>query len=295
MSEKLIGMLAAAAGVAETEVAELIKTDDGIESLSQTFDAKFTKVRDDADKRATKKTRTEVEKVLKEAGAEDARFDNLPGALDALTSKATEAAAGGKLDEATVLKHPAVVALKNSLTLDIERKVSEARKEERQTLQTEREQFSREQTAATVREQANTLIDELKPVFSLNPTVAANQRKRLLDELTTRPYLLENGELVPVDAAGEVETDAMKNPLKFTALVRQIVTENFDLPTSQERNAPVLTAEQIAAGAKARLPYTGPTSKEAYADALNQLNTPAERAALREQFAAYEIEHPPVV
>ena len=58
-------MLAAAAGVAETEVAELIKTDDGVESLSQTFDAKFTKVRDDADKRATKKTRTEVEKALK--------------------------------------------------------------------------------------------------------------------------------------------------------------------------------------------------------------------------------------
>lgn len=295
MSEKLIGILAAAAGVAETEIAEYLKSDEGIDSISQALDTKFTKVRDDADKRATKKTRTEVEKALKEAGVEDARFDNLPAAIETLTSQAAQSASGGKLDEATVLKHPAVVALKNTLTLDIERKVTEARTEERQKLQQQREEFSREQTAATVREQASALIEQLQPVFSLNPVVAANQRKRLLEELTTGRYLVENGELVPVDADGEVVKDAQLNPLKFEAVVRKMVTDNFDLPTSTARNTPPLTAAQIAAGAHAKATYTGPTTPDAYADALNQLNTAADRTALKTAYDSYKNDNPQAV
>lgn len=293
MSEKLIGMLAAASGVAETEVAELIKTDEGIDSLSQTLDTKFTKVRDDADKRATKKTRTDVEKVLKDAGVEDARFDNLPAAIETLTTKAAESATGGKLDEATVLKHPAVVALKNKLTLETEQKVNEARQQEQQKLQQERESFAREQVAAQVREKAGALIDQLQPVFSQNPTVAANQRQRLLADLTSGRYLVENGELVPVDADGEVVKDAQLNPLKFEALVRKTVTDNFDLPVSTDRSAPTLTAEQIAAGARAKQEYTGPKTDDEYANALNATNTAAEREALKTAYDGFKQDSQP--
>ena len=293
MSEKLIGMLAAASGVAEAEVADLIKTDEGIDSLSQTLDTKFTKVRDDADKRATKKTRTEVEKALKEAGVEDARFDNLPAAIETLTTKAAESATGGRLDEATVLKHPAVVALKNKLTLETEQKVNEAVQQEQQKLQQEREHFTREQVAAQVREKAGALIDQFQPVFSQNPAVAANQRQRLLADLTSGRYLVENGELVPVDADGEVVKDAQLNPLKFEALVRKTVTDNFDLPVSTDRSAPTLTAEQIAAGARAKQDYTGPKTRAEYDAKVLTLNDREQRQALRESFEAYEKDSQP--
>lgn len=295
--EKLHGILAAAAGVAATEAAELASTDEGLDTLQSKISAKLADVKKNEGKRVLKDTRKAVETALQAAGVDADVFDegrefkeNLAAAVEALQSK-TVADTGKGLTEEQVLKHPAVIKLKNELTLDTDRKVTAAKAEVAEALKKEQEDFRKEQNLVGVRAWAEKQVDELNPIFSTTSTIAAAQRKDLVDKIISAgTYQKEGDAYVLVDDKGEIIKDAMQNAVKPETKARQLAETFYGLPVSNPRDTPPLTAAEIAAGARAKQDYTGPKTRAEYDAKVLTLNSREERQALKESFDAYEKE-----
>lgn len=298
--QEVIGMLAAAAGVAETEAAELATTDEGRAALQGKIAAKLADVKTNADGRALKSARKAVEDALRAAGVEAAVFepgrefkDNVTAAVEVLQAQ-TVADSGKGLSEEQVLKHPAVIKLKNELTLDTERKVNAAKAEVSESLKKEQDDFRREQNLVGVRAWVESQVDSLNPNFSDVPTIAAAQRKDLVAKIiSVGTYQQEGTAYVLVDEKGEIIKDAMQNAVKPESKARELAETFYGLAISTDRQAPPLTAEQIAAGARSGLPYTGPKTDNEYANALNAVNTAAEREALTTGYEGYKKDFQP--
>lgn len=248
MDEKVIGLLATAVGVAATEAAELATTDEGIATLQTKLTAKLAGIKDDADGRALKL----VTQAFKAAGVDAVVFEkgrefkeNLSAAVSALESKVSEKA-GESLTPEQALAHPAVKQKLNEAATATAGKVKEAQDQMRAELETERAAINRDRTVSKVSERANALIAELNPVFSTDPTRAANQRAKLLSEITAGNFVEVGGQLYPADKDGEV-LKVLGNPVDLDAFVRQQTTSLYDLPLSTERQSPGVTQSQVAA------------------------------------------------
>ncbi|GAB3303639.1 hypothetical protein [Hymenobacter tenuis] len=292
MDEKLIGILAAAAGVVETEVAELIKTAEGVDTLSDHLEAKISKVRDDADKRATKKTRTEVEKALKSAGIADASFADLPAAIEALQTQASTTATKDLSDD-QLLKHPSVVKELNKLRSAQEQAIESARQEERQKLEAQRQAFTKQQTDAKVRQEVERFITEYDPNFSPDPARAARQREKLVNDLVAQGgyQLSEDGTSVQlIDADGNLLTGKMNNPVKLADRVREYAEDLYGLPLSTDRQSPGLTPTDAATATRST--YTGPKTQQELDEAILKANTAQERIALNQGWEKFQQETP---
>jgi hypothetical protein len=281
MSEKILGILVTAAGVTETEAAELVKTDEGIEELQTKVKAKLADIKKNADGRALKTTRSTVEAALKAKGIENPSFDSLTDHLDELESKSVGEATKGSLSDEEVLKHPAVKKLKNDILAEADRKVEAAKREAETSLEKDRQAFKAEQIEAKASKYVDGLIDELNPDFGKNPTIAANRRKELKHKLIKElKWDAEGDELRLLDEEQELLRDASQNVVKPAEKVREIVTSYYELPVSTHRESPGLTPAD-AASATANT-YNGPKTEDEYNAALLKANTPAERAAINE-------------
>lgn len=288
MDEKLIGILAAALGATETEVTETLKSDDGSEQLQSQLKAKLKARFDDGVKASDKKLKGKVEAAFKAKGVEIASFDDLETGLDELASKAPQASADGKLTDDQVLQHPAVKKLRNDLTLQQEQAVQKAKEETQTALQSQIEDFNRKQTQTSVRQKAEQILAELKPVFDADPTRAAKQKQRLLEDIVNGSYQVEeDGTVRLLDKDGELRKDDMGNTIKFNDYVKQVTTDYYPLPAATERQNAGLTPEQIAAAGRADA-YTGPKTEQDYANALNAENDPAKRIALSTAYKAFK-------
>lgn len=286
MDEKVIGILAAAVGVAPTEAAGLATTDEGIAQLQTKLTAKLAGIKDDADGRALKL----VTQAFKASGVDAVVFEkgrefkeNLAAAVSALESKAAEKAGDGLTPE-QALAHPAVKQKLNEAATATASKVKEAEDRLRGELETERAAITRDRTVAKVSEQANAIIAQLNPVFSADPTRAAHQRAKLLAEITAGNFVEVSGRLYPADKDGEV-LQVLGNPVDLDAYVRQQTTSLYDLPTSTDRSSPGIKPGETASGA-----YAGPkTQEEVDAKTLElQRATPAERAKVQTDFDAWQ-------
>ncbi|KAA9333399.1 hypothetical protein F0P96_10545 [Hymenobacter busanensis] len=287
MDEKVIGILVAAAGVTATEAAELLTTDEGIAELQSKVTAKLAEIKDNADKRATKKTREAVEAALKAKGIEKPSFASLSDHLDELESKTVASASAGSLTDDQVLKHPAVVRYKNQLTLEADQKVQAAKQEAAEALKKDREAFTQQQTDAKVRAFAEQQVDALKPVFSSNPAIAANQRKDLVEKLVkAAKWQAEGNELRLLDEDDELLKDAAQNVVKPEAKAREIITSYYELPVSQPRESAGVSQEQV--GRSTATTYAGPKNQEEY-DAQLLLTAPgADRQKFIADYKAYQ-------
>lgn len=291
MDEKVIGILAAAAGVAATEAAELVTTDEGIETLQGKMAAKVADVKKNADGRALKITRD----AFISAGVDPDVFqegrafkENIGAAVESLHEVAVGKSGEGKLTDEQVLKHPAVVKFKNDLTLEADRKVEQAKKEVADGLKAEREAFEAQKIEGVVREYYSREVDKLNPNFSTNPAVAANQRKDLIEKLIKagKHQLDAAGNPVLLDEEGEVKKDSMGNVVKAESLAREVTTQYYDLPVATERQG--TAHQQPKPGDKVE--YKGPKTRDELNEKLANLNTPADRKKLTEEFEAHEKE-----
>lgn len=252
MDEKVIGILAAAAGVAPTLAAELATTDEGIAELQTKVTAKLADVKKNASARGLKIATD----ALVAAGAEATVFedgrefkDNVAAAVEAIKGTAAATSANTLTDE-QVLKLPAVVQLKNELLLDTDRKVKVAQTEAAEALKKDREAFQKDQILVGVRSWAEKQVDEeLKPNFSTEPKIAANQRKDLIDKIVAAgTYRPEGAGYVLVDGQGEIIKDAMQNVLKPEARAREIAESFYGLPVSTPKDSPSPKQADVAGG-----------------------------------------------
>lgn len=290
MNEKLLGILVAAAGVTETEAAELATTDEGIAELQSKVSAKLADVKKNADGRALKTTREAVEAALKAKGIENPSFATLSAHLDELESKSVASASGGKLTDEAVLKHPAVIDLKNRLSLETDTKVKAAKQEAQQELKDKVAAFEQQQTETAVRQWARQQIAELKPVFSQNAAVAANQAKDLEDKIVQAAKWKKEGDALQLYTdQGELLRDANENIVSADAKARDIITSYYELPVSQHRDAAGLTQEQINRNQSA---YAGPKNQAEYDAALLATAPGEDRQKLITSYKAYQETQP---
>lgn len=292
-----MGIVAAALGMAETEVAETVTSDGGVKALEDKFDAKFKAQRDQGDQRATKKTRTAVEKALKTAGLPDFVFDpdqsfddNVASAVAELQSKAVGTGSEGKLTAEQVLKHPDVVKALNALKTEKEQAIEQARAQEREALNGKIQEFTKQQTDAKVRAKAAALVDELKPNFT--PGKEAAQRKKLIDDLVAQGgYKLSDtgDDVLLVDADGNLLDGSMGNTAKFADRVRGYADELYGLPTATERQSPGVEQKDLAGGNSRFKHFKGETPKTK-AEALKLADDDKLPLEAREELLAYSKE-----
>ena len=237
---KVIGLLATAVGVAPSEAAELVETEEGFATLQTKMTDKLKGIKDEADGRALKLVTT----AFKAAGVDAVVFEkgrefkeNLAAAVDALSSKAAEKAGEGLTPE-LALAHPAVKQKLNEITTSIEQRVEAGKAQEREALKTERENFAREKLTGTVTEKAAAILDSLQPIFNEKPEKAATQRANLLASIVSGKFIEVNGEIFPANADGTVLRDAGENAVKLSDLVRKQTEALYDLPVSTPKQSP---------------------------------------------------------
>lgn len=294
MDEKVIGILAAAAGVAPSLAAELATTDDGIAELQTKVTAKLADVKKNASARGLKIATD----ALVAAGAEATVFedgrefkDNVAAAVEAIKGTAAATSANTLTDE-QVLKLPAVVQLKNELLLDTDRKVKAAETAATEALKKDREAFQKDQILVGVRSWAEKQVDEeLKPNFSTDPKIAANQRKDLIEKIVNAgTYKPEGASYVLVDGQGEILKDAMQNVLKPEARARELAENFYGLPASIPKDSPQTGQGDVAApGAHAFKDFKGapPKTEDEYMAQLNDTSlTPAAVTELKSYWSA---------
>ncbi len=287
MDEKVIGILAAAAGVAPSLAAELATTDEGIAELQTKVTAKLADVKKNASARGLKIATD----ALVAAGAEATVFedgrefkDNVAAAVEAIKGAAAASSANTLTDE-QVLKLPAVVQLKNELLLDTDRKVKAAETAANEALKKDREAFQKDQVLVGVRSWAEKQVDELRPVFNPDPKVAANQRKDLIEKIVNAgTYRPEGAGYVLIDAQGEILKDAMQNVLKPEARARELAENFYGLAVSTHKDSANIT-QKDADGNKSGFQFkefkgTPPKNDEEYLNLAN--DTSLSTAALKE-------------
>lgn len=288
---KVLGLLAAASGVAEAEVTDLVATDEGLATLQTAITSKLKGIKDEADGRALKLVTT----AFKQAGVDDAVFEkgrefkvNLAAAVEALNTKAAEKGSETLTPE-QALAHPAVKQKLNEITTSIDQRVEAGRQQEREALKTERENFAREKLAGTVSEKAATILDTLQPIFNEKPEKAATQRANLLASIVSGKFIEVNGEIFPADANGEVLKDASMNAVKLSDLVRKQTEALYDLPLSTPKASPAPRQSEVAAtpqGDASFKEYKGPAPKNE-ADVLAIRNDQSLSLAARNEVKAF--------
>lgn len=287
-------MISAASGADATAVTERLESDATAEAIAtEFFEPKYKAQRDQGHKIATDKTRKAVETALKAAGVDDASFDALPAAIEALQSKAA-AANPAALTPEQAMKLPAVVQALNAQKLATDTAVSDAVKATRAELETERQQFAQQRTSAAVRAAAEAEIARLNPNFT--PGKEAAQRERLVKELLSEGnfQLDEAGGIQLVDTDGNVLPGKLGNGVaKFADLVRERAEDVYGLPVSTPRDTAGLTQAEIdAAKPKNELKHFKgevPKTEAEYLTLANDRSLPLEaRTELRQAYEAQQ-------
>ncbi len=272
--EELLGIVAAALGLAETEVTETLESEGGAGKITALLDKSYDDAKNAADGRATKKTRTEVEKAFKNRGV-DFKFDekksfdlNVAAAVEALETKlsATPGDAPNALTEQQILNLPFVKKLKNDHTLELDRKVQEAEEKVKNDLKSEREKFEQEQIEIDAREFIRKQLATLNPnVGDDDPELAANRLKRLENDIYKAGNWKKDGkELVLYDAEGNILTDDSGKVIKPEMLVREETTSLYKLPVSTPKTSTGHTQPAPASGSQeAPKHYKGELPKNA--------------------------------
>ncbi|MCA9497105.1 MAG: hypothetical protein KC589_09240 [Nanoarchaeota archaeon] len=88
-------------------------------------------------------------------------------------------------------------------------------------------------------EKAMSIIDGLKPVFSSNSEVAANQRKTLINDILNsgKFELNDKGSIIPLNEDGKVLLDDHKNPVKYDDIVINRTKSLFDIQVAKDRSS----------------------------------------------------------
>lgn len=239
----LLGFVAKTLNIANTEVAALIKTDDGKvkdDALSTLLDKDKDRVKtlktdahDTGYKKANKEVMKTFEKDLREKFDLESDKQGFELIEDLLSVKVPKPDGKAKFTDDDVKKHPMFIQLEN--------KVKEVKdltdKEWKEKFEAKEKEYTRDKTLSVVEKKAVALIDELKPVLSTDPKRAANQKRDLIDKIIKNGFDIQGDEIVLIGEDGKRIEDPHGNRVAFNDFVKETVTSYYDLPVANPRSS----------------------------------------------------------
>lgn len=227
---------------------------------------------------AKKEILPKVEKKLAEKYGIEGKDFKLDDLVDKIVAKQLETN-GNKIDNDSVKKHPAYLALERAKT------------EEATALKTEHETklldiqngYSRKETLQTVRSEVLSRFVNLNPVLSKDAVKANNSKERFVNQFNEFEYELQTDGGYLITQNGKRLEDGHGNAKTLDMLVNETASKEFDFVVQDKRGS---TGNDGQAGGSGGKTFTVPDSKEAYALAVINATTAEERTKLKDSFEA---------
>ena len=256
----------------------LAKDKERVKSLKST-EVDETKIYDKAYAAAKKDILPKAEKKLAEKyGIEGTEF-KLDKLVEDIVAKQTEGLKGDALDEDTVKKHPAYLALERSSKLEVETLTTKHADE----VKTIRADYAKTETLGTVKGKVLDLFDGLKPILSKDATKAANQRSDFADKFANYDYQKqEDGSYLILNAEGKRLEDDHGNPLALKDIVQRDAAKFYDFAVQDPKGS---AGNGDGSGNGQGGAVTVPTNEDEYNMAILNAATSEERETIT---AAYE-------
>ncbi len=221
-------------------VAELFESDGTLkaDAITQLAEKDKQRVKDlqkdkfDEGAKATKRTvMSEFEKQLKEKLGLKSDKQGVDLVLEAIAAKTSN---GEKLTEEQVKQHKAYLDLQESL----DAKIAEAVKAKDTEFETYKQDIERGKSLSVVKQKALALFEELKPVLSSNPKVAANQKELFLKQFEKGNYRLDGERIIMLDDKGNDVQDEHGKRVDFEAYVKKTASEHYDFQATEKKGSP---------------------------------------------------------
>lgn len=213
-----------------------------------------------------------LEKQIKELYKieKDARGIDLISELVATVSKSS-------LDEDKIKIHPAFIEMEKRKMQELE----ELKNGYESKINTIQGEYMRNQVFSKIDEIALSKLNELKPIISSNPTVAANQKKAYLQSLREFEYQLVNDELIPMQNGKRIE-DGHGNPLKLEHIITTNAAGYFEF----EKQEPKGSAGNQGGNPPGAtdLPNRVPKTREEYTEIYYSLQTAEQRVKFADTY-----------
>ena len=289
-SKILTGLLSKAYKLEDGKIAELLKEDanenDVITSILEIDTQRVDKLKTAGDggkfqegyAKAKKEVLTDFEKSLKEQyDLKDSDKTGQDLIAEILTTKAPgEGKAAGEITDDDVKKHAAYQAMEKNF----KKQLADAQKEATEKIAEAEKNFKRNETFYTVKENANVILESLKPILAKNPTVANTIKNQFFNELKGFDFERQEDGTYLVMKGGKVVEDKHGHSVGFDEIIKSIAGNYFEF---QENNGGSNAGNQNAGGQGAAT-TSFKSEKEALAYA-NDVNVPlADRMKALEDF-----------
>lgn len=234
----------------DEQVAELVKTDDGesikddaLIKLLELDASRVTELKgkggdtkeafDNGYKKGQKESLTKFEEDAKKHYELTTDVKGLE-LIGEIVKVKTEALENKEVTPDEIKKTP---TYQNALTqqkTDFENKIKELTGEHQKVI----EGYQRKESIQGVIKVADSIIDELNPVWSKDPVRAANQRKKIHEGIANGNFK-QNPDGMPIvlDKDGNALEDKHGNPIPFKSFVTNEVTSIMDLHESKKRDS----------------------------------------------------------
>lgn len=199
-------------------------------------------------------------------------------------------AAGGEIDEEKIKRSP--VYLK---TLErLEKDKADAVKAAEDKFNELNNKIQKESTFKTIAEQANAVLDELKPILPTGQTAegkskAEIQRQRFLNELSSEyGFEIQDGKIL-VTKDGKILEDAHGNMIPLKDIVKNRASELWDFQQGEQRAGTGNNNNAAGAnGGSGDKKYSGPAPKDAteYSKMIGEAKSVEEKQGIMEAWEA---------
>lgn len=290
LSKILTGLLSKAYKLEDGKIAELLKEDanenDVITSILEIDTQRVDKLKTAGDggkfqegyAKAKKEVLTDFEKSLKEQyDLKDSDKMGQDLIAEILTTKAPgEGKTGGEITDDDVKKHAAYQAMEKNF----KKQLADAQEKATEKIAEVEKNFKRNETFYTVKENANVILESLKPILAKNPTVANTIKNQFFNELKGFDFERQEDGTFLVMKGGKVVEDKHGHSVGFDEIIKSIAGNYFEF---QENNGGSNAGNQNAGGQGATI-TSFKSEKEALAYA-NDVNVPlADRMKALEDF-----------
>lgn len=279
LSKILTGLLSKAYKLEDGKIAELLKEDanenDVITSILEIDTQRVDKLKTAGDggkfqegyAKAKKEVLTDFEKSLKEQyDLKDSDKTGQELIAEILSTKApSEGKGAGEITDDDVKKHAAYQAMEKNF----KKQLADAQKEANDKIAEAEKNFKRNETFYTVKENANVILEGLKPILAKNPTVANTIKNQFFNELKGFDFERQEDGTYLVMKGGKVVEDKHGHSVGFDEIVKSIAGNYFEF---QENNGGSNAGNQNAGG-QGSATTTFKSEKEALAYA-NDVNVP---------------------
>lgn len=187
--------------------------------------------------------------------------------------------AGDKLTDEQVKKSKPYLDLQES----IDKQKADAAKIEKDKFEAYKQEIEKGKSLSTVKQKAEALFLELKPVLSSDPAKAARQKELFLKQFEAGNYRIEEDRIIMLNADGTDATDDHEKRVDFGAYVKKAAAELFDFQATDPKESPGGKKPAGGAGGAGGKKYSFKDAKD-FEDQFVKLTDSKEKISMAEQW-----------